>query len=136
VKEAVGRTMKRVFDQAFEHDVYEQLTIPTGEFVALTMAALMLLGLFFSSSTLPEVAKTVVADIAATLSHASRNLEGSLEARASERQVSSIEELATTGTRHRTAANGHHYRLGGHHRHACSFCTAAVNVKYPLKNRH
>ena len=128
--------MKRVFDQAFEHDVYEQLTIPTGEFVALIMAALMLLGLFFSSSTLPEVAKTVVADIATTLSHASRNLEGSLEARASERQVSSIEELATTATRHRTAANGRHYRLGGHHRHTCLLCTAAVNVKYPLKNRH
>ena len=66
--------MKRVFDQAAERDVYEELTIPAGEFVALLMSALMLLGLFFGSSTLPEGTKTIVADMVATLSHASASL--------------------------------------------------------------
>ena len=54
--------MKRVLDQPFERGVYEELAISTGEFVALFLAALLLLGLFFSSSTVPEIAKTIAAD--------------------------------------------------------------------------
>jgi hypothetical protein len=126
--------MKRVFDQAAERDVYEELTIPAGEFVALLMSALMLLGLFFGSSTLPEGAKTIVADMVATLSHASASLERSMEARAAEHQVRDIKALTLTPIRHQTHMNGHHYRHRGHHAKACFICSASVNLKYQLTN--
>ncbi len=122
--------MKRVLDQPSKRDAYEELTIPTGEFVALFMAALMVLGLFFSSSALPEVAKTIVADMAASLSHASTSVESSMEARASEDQVRDIKEFALTPTWHPTHVNGHHYRHRGHHVRACLLCRAAPHVKY------
>jgi hypothetical protein len=125
--------MKRVFDQAAERDVYAELTIPPGEFVALLMAALMLLGLFFGSSTLPEIAKTMVADITATLSHASTSLESSMEARASEQQVRDIKESAVTFTWHPTRMSGHRHRHRGHHGHACLLCKVASNVKYSAR---
>ena len=124
--------MKRVFDQAAERDVYAELTIPTGEFVALLMAALMLLGLFFGSSSAPDVAN--VADLVATLSRASTSLERSMEAKASEHQVRDIKGLTLTPVRHQTHVNGRHYRHRGHHAKACLICSATVNLKYPLAN--
>ena len=124
--------MKRVFDQRPERDVYEELAIPTGEFVALSLAALLLVGLFFGSSTLPAVAKTIVADIAATLTHASTSLERSMEARASQDQVRDIEEPATTSTWHPTRMSGHRHRHRGQHGRACLLCNVAP--KYARKS--
>jgi hypothetical protein len=46
--------MKHDLDEFFEQDqrwAYEELTIPTGEFVALFASALMLLALFFGTAT-------------------------------------------------------------------------------------
>jgi hypothetical protein len=105
--------MKRVFDQPSARDAYEELTIPTGEFAALVMAALMLLGLLFGSSTLPEVAKTIVVDIVATLSHASTSLKTSMEAKASEHQVRDIKEFTS-----------------------CSALTAGIDQPACNRNRH
>jgi hypothetical protein len=114
--------MKRVFDHPFERDLYEELAIPTGEFVALSLATLLLLGLFLGPSTLPEVAKTLVADVTAALSHASTSLESSMEARASQQRVRDVKERAIASTWHPTRMSGHHRRHRGHHGHACLSC--------------
>ncbi len=53
------------------------------------------MSLFFGSSTLPEVAKTIFVDIVATLSHASTSLKSSMDARASEHQVRDIKEFTS-----------------------------------------
>ena len=126
--------MKHVLDQPPERDVYEELTIPVSELVALFMAALMLLGLFFGSSTLPEVARTMVADMVTALSYASKRLESTMEARAFEHQVRDIKEPAITHTWHPTHGNGHHYRHRGHHGQTCLLCIASLNMNYPLKD--
>ncbi len=126
--------MKRPSDQPSNRDVYEELTVHAGEFVALFMAAIMLLGLVFGSPTLPGAAKSIVADLVAPLSHASKRLERSMEARASEHQVRNIEETAISPAWHPTHANGHHYRHRGHHGQTCLLCSASLNVKYRLKN--
>ena len=107
--------MKRFLDQPFERGVYEELAIPTGEFVALSLAALLLLGLFLSPSTLPEAAKTIVADVAAAVSRARTNLESSMEARASDQRVRDIKEPAIASTKHPTRRSGHRHRHHGHH---------------------
>jgi hypothetical protein len=82
--------MKHDLDELSEQDqrrAYEELTIPTGEFVALFASALMLLALFFGAATLSGAAKAIAADVAATFSRASaeiRTVGTHLEARASE----------------------------------------------------
>ena len=122
--------MKRILDHPFERGLYEELAIPTGEFVALLLAALMLLGLFLSSSTLPGVAKTIVAGVAATLSHASRSLGNSIEARASENRVRDVKERALAQLQRPTRVDGHHHRHHHHHVRICLLCDAAAHVKY------
>ncbi len=88
--------MKHDVDELSEQDqrrAYEELTIPTGEFVALFASALMLLALFFATATFSAAAKAIAADVAATFSHASAQIRivgAHLEARASEQ--SSISE--------------------------------------------
>jgi hypothetical protein len=85
--------MKHDVDELSEQDqrrAYEELTIPTGEFVALFASALMLLALFFGTATLSGAAKAVAADVAATFSRASaqiRTVGTHLEARASEQNT-------------------------------------------------
>jgi hypothetical protein len=116
--------MKRVLDQPFERGVYEELAIPTGEFVALSLAALLLLGLFLSPSTLPEAAKTIVADVAAAVSRARTNLGSSMEARASDQRVRDIKEPAIASIKHPTRS-GHRHRHYGHHGQTCASCRVA-----------
>ncbi len=122
--------MTRLSDQPSNRDLYEKLTIPAGEFVVLFMAAIMLLGLVFGSPTLAGAAKTIVADLVATLSHASKRLERSMEAKASERQVRNIKETAIAPAWHPTHAKGHYYCHRGHHGQARLLCRAATNVKF------
>lgn len=88
--------MKHDLDDLSEQEqrrAYEDLTIPTAEFVALFASALMLLALFFATATLSAAAKAIAADVAATFSHASaqvRTVGTHIEARASEQSAISV----------------------------------------------
>jgi len=85
--------MKYDVDELSEQDrrrAYEELIIPTGEFVALFASALMLLALFFGTATLSGAAKAVADDVAATFSRARAEIRAAgtyLEARASEQST-------------------------------------------------
>jgi hypothetical protein len=117
--------MKRVLDHPFERGVYQELAIPTGEFVALCLAALLLLGLFLSPSDLPAAAKTIVADVAAAVSRARTNLESSMEAKASDQRVRHIKELAIASTQRPTRVSSHRHRHHGHRGQTCASCSVA-----------
>jgi len=123
--------MNRVLDHPFERSVYEELAIPTGEFVALSLAALLLLGLFLGPSTLPEAAKTIIADLAAAVSHARTKLESGMEAMASDQRVRDIKEPAIASTKLPIRMSGHRHR---HHRHHGVNLTRLIPLVGPESN--
>jgi len=112
--------MKRILDHPFERGLYEELAIPAGEFVALSLAAILLLGLLLAPSTLLVGAKTFVADVAAAVSRARTNLESSMEARASDQRVRDIKEPAIASSKHPTRMSGHRHRHHDHHGQTCA----------------
>jgi hypothetical protein len=88
------------FSEQDQRRAYEELTIPTGEFVAVFASALMLLAIFFGTATLSGAAKAIAADVATTFSRASTQISTQIRIVGTHQEARASEQSAISEKRH------------------------------------